>query len=113
MKIRESLQDKRNLAFAAVLTLGATSLFATSGEAAPVADSPYEGTEVLVYAPSPLTAGEAIDYFVDRDQVRANEANQAAWAGELTSEFEAQTGLDADAQFPGNDHGTNFIRIEG
>lgn len=117
MKLRESL-NTRNIALAAAIAMGTTGLFAAGcgsapeSDSAPVTTSPYEGTDVLVYAPSPLTAGEAIEYFVDRDQVRATDDDQEAWTAELTDEFVDQTGLDPNAQFPGNPDGTAFIRIE-
>lgn len=117
MKTREALNVPRTIAMAAVLTIGAIGLFASKADKAPVDTapvpvSPYEGTDVLVYAPRPLTAGEAIEYFVERDQLRADDAEQAELVAELTDDYEAQTGLNPEVPFPGNDQGTAFIRIE-
>ncbi len=73
--------------------------------------NPYTESEVLVYAPQPLTAEQAIDYFVARDQLRLPEDAQAELADQLTADFESQTGLQSDEVFPGNASGTHFIRI--
>jgi hypothetical protein len=73
--------------------------------------NPYADSEVLVYAPLPLTAEEAIAYFVARDQLRLPEAAQAVLADQLTADFESQTGLEADKIFNGNANGTQYIRI--
>ena len=56
--------------------------------------NPYTESEVLVYAPQPLTAEQAIEL-----------------ADQLTADFESQTGLQSDEVFPGNASGTHFIRI--
>ena len=76
---------------------------------------PYDGEEVLVYAPDPLTVEEAIAHYVGMDRPRTNltDTYVERVVDELTDQYEAQTGASADRPFPGNQNGSQWITIEG
>lgn len=76
--------------------------------------NPYLGDEILIYAPLPLSAEEAIEHYVGMDRPRTDLSDEGleTVTDELVGAYEDQTGLDADQPFPRNVQGSQFIRID-